>query len=1007
LTQVSAISSARRRSSGGAIRISATELPNQRVYQRVGATATVSLSGTFTGAASAVSVRVINAATSAEVQAWTQVANPSLSDFTSDFSTEFGAGGSAGSWTGTLSIPQGGWYKLQYRLADQPTAILTATNVIGVGDIWMLAGESQQSRMSTLASAAPTPDDRTVYFNSGTTWDLPGVVAGTGGNGVIRFLNVMRAATTVPQACIQVAVAGTSISDWEVGDPAYVTAASRLQAVGTIAGFLWNQGGTGTGTITRTDYKSRLTALITEIKTQGTIQRVGILPLMPRADAAQTDLAVQETRRAHYEYLGENPTAINLGWAPSVPLSDDTLQTAPGSEELAYRYAHALLYAMGTETVQPLGPTITAASRSGTTITLTVQHKSGGSLKINSGTQATGFQIFPRNATHTDASALAISSIALAASTITITLASDPGQALDIYYQYGRFDATSPIFDNTTFSGVTTGNALQPLMAPVQTAVEAGTFTRPALQFDGTTGYARYPYSGALNWPDADWTTGVWVRIDNPAGAGSQFVISTGSYTTANTFNFIIYETSHSTKPSVAELSLRGTGATSIQITGDTTPVLTHTGWRLWIFERIKATETLNIYYAPPNGTRTLYKSGSVSGLGAIIPNLTTGGSPAALATRAPPASASAQWMVGSLWNVWNLRALLTSAEMTQLAAGADIITGLGKNPNLHTKLNTLTSPIANSGTDAANATLTGGIALTEGPAFLAGGTVVVPVPAEVSVPTADSNSWYVSTTGNDTTGTGTEASPYLTVSKGIQQAAAHATRKTVILRGGTYRFSSHIYLDSTCANLIIAGYPGETAIISGGELLTGFASEGGGLYSKATTATSLDLFIGEVRQRCAQSGNIDPSSPFGTGWLLADAASTPSTTAFRYRAGEVPSGLMQTGLMVQVPGGYPVGGSTVGSANVLKPVSAINDTTRTITISGSAPENIATNAIFRLINHPSLIKNDGEFAWRQSDGKLVVRPKSSGFESLGVVVPRAATPRTTARHSICTARPV
>jgi hypothetical protein len=225
---------ARRRQTAAIVRVAAAELPANRVYQRSSGVSLVPLSGTYTGAASAVSARVIDAVTSVEAKTWTTVA----------------AAPTGNTWSGTLSVPQGGWYRIQYRLAAETTAIYTAVNQFGVGDIWMFAGQSQQARMSTLSSFPPTPDTRTVYFISGTTWTVPGVTAGTNGNGAITFLNRMRATTTVPQACIQVSVEGTAISDWEVSDAAYTTAISRLTSVGEIAGVLWHQGTSDVGVTT-------------------------------------------------------------------------------------------------------------------------------------------------------------------------------------------------------------------------------------------------------------------------------------------------------------------------------------------------------------------------------------------------------------------------------------------------------------------------------------------------------------------------------------------------------------------------------------------------------------------------------------------------------------------------------------------------------------------------------------------------------------------------------------
>ncbi len=719
MTIGSVVASARRKASGGAVRVAAAEIPSRRVFQRASGTASVPLSGTISGQLSAVSARIINAATSVEVVAWTQVYNPSVStgDFSFEFSSDFAGGvDPAGSWSGTLTVPQGGWYKAQYRLAADPSAVFTGVNVFGVGDVWMFAGQSQQARMSTLVNAAPAPDDLTAYFTGGTAWSLPGAVAGTGGNGGIRFLNVMRSQTGVPQAILQVSVEGTAITDWEPADTAYTTAISRLTQLDRIAGVLWHQGGTGIGTVTRADYKTRLAAIRAGFEAAATVQRFAVFPLMHRTNAADTDFFTNETRRAHYEYLAENPGTVNLGWYPAVPMADDVHQTAAGSEDIAYAYAHALLFALGVVPTNNLGPVITGASRSGTAVTLTVQHRAGTTLKTNTGLEATGFQVFPRATAHNDGSALPISSVTLNASTIVLTLATNPATAVDVYYEYGRFDNSSPVFDDVAVLGRTTGNALQPLLDPVQSPIEAGEILNPALKLDNSTGHARYPLTSGWNLPDTDWTVGVWARVDNPAGTTSQYLVSTGAYQASQSFNMFLYEANvtGTAKPGAMEVALRGAGATAFSIVGAASSAFLDTSWRLFVVERVKASELINIYSATPGSTASLYFTGSVSGVGAITPTTA-----AAVGTRAPPLSTSERWLAGAIHSVFKLTGRLTVAEMTRLARGDDLVTDLGRSPDVYTKFNSLSTPVSNLGSATnADASLLGGITLTPGPQF-------------------------------------------------------------------------------------------------------------------------------------------------------------------------------------------------------------------------------------------------------------------------------------------------
>lgn len=688
--------------------VNLNQLQDRRVYQRSGSSFTLPLSGTYTGASTAIQARIINDADGTQVVGWTTVS----------------ASPTGGTWSGSISVPQGGWYKVQVRRGTAGAA-KTGTTKFSVGDVWLFAGQSQQARMSTLSASPPTPDPLTVYRNSNGLWQAPGEFTGTNGNGGIQFLNLMRQYTGVPQAMAQTSVEGTAITDWESSDSAFVNAKNRLQAIGSIRGILWHQGGTGINdtALTKADYKTRLAAIRTGFAGVGSFSLFGVFPLMHRTDPTNSDAATQATRQAHYEYIAENPSTVNLGWTPDVPMADDVHQTAAGSEVIAYAYAHSLLYSMGVVAQPNLGPRITGATRSGATVTLSVTHNGGTSLKVNGAGQPTGFQVFSRGQVHSDGAALAISNVTLAASAITITLAANPGTAVDVYYQWGRFDNANPVFDDSVALGRTVGNALQPLMTPVQSPVESQALVNPALKLSGFDAWVRYTDQARWTFPDADWTVALSVSIASTAANGSQpqsYLFSTGGQGSSNTVNFLMYENTGATHSNKLEFTARGAGATAFvarPATADLNAVTSN--WRWWVIEFVKATETINVYHIPINGTRTLYASVSAPGLGAI--DSSTG---AAIGSRAPPAVNSGLYINAAFRDFIKIDGLLTALEMEQLAKGKNIRTDLGKTTQIHTILNTTTSPIADSAGISAPATLSSnaqdppGHTLIEGPSY-------------------------------------------------------------------------------------------------------------------------------------------------------------------------------------------------------------------------------------------------------------------------------------------------
>ncbi len=108
----------------------------------------------------------------------------------------------------------------------------------------------------------------------------------------------------------------------------------------------------------------------------------------------------------------------------------------------------------------------------------------------------------------------------------------------------------------------------------------------------------------------------------------------------------------------------------------------------------------------------------------------------------------------------------------------------------------------------------------------------------------------YVSPRGNDATGDGTEARPFLTLKKAITAAVAGGT---VVMRGGTYRAAE---IDVNKRGLVIQPYPNEKVWFKGSRVVTGWVQEDG-LWVK----TGGTVYIPTKSEAgCAQC--IDPRFP-------------------------------------------------------------------------------------------------------------------------------------------------
>lgn len=171
---------------------------NERIFQRIGTSSPVALSGTCTGEAPvSLQYRLMSRDGLTEIKTW------------ADIGATFPAGGS---WAATPAIPQGAQkYRIQVRsLRSNGTTIATsdlAANAFGVGDLIGMIGSSSANSWS-YSSSTGTFDDARASMYSGGAWNV----------GSRTYASVM--ATYIAQqlgvviGTIAAGVGGTSIVDW-------------------------------------------------------------------------------------------------------------------------------------------------------------------------------------------------------------------------------------------------------------------------------------------------------------------------------------------------------------------------------------------------------------------------------------------------------------------------------------------------------------------------------------------------------------------------------------------------------------------------------------------------------------------------------------------------------------------------------------------------------------------------------------------------------------------------
>ena len=256
---------------------------------------------------------------------------------------------------------------------------------------------------------------------------------------------------------------------------------------------------------------------------------------------------------------------------------------------------------------------------------------------------------------------------------------------------------------------------------------------------------------------------------------------------------------------------------------------------------------------------------------------------------------------------------------------------------------------------------------------------------------------FYVATNGNDSwsgrlaapNAEGTDG-PFATLERAQGAMRATGIRDTYV-RGGTYAMTRTVTLTGADNGVRIMAYPGETPVFSGGERVGGFTPIGGGLYAAATSATGLDLSIGGVRQKVAQTGDWNAGDP-RSGWSILEAASGgASRTSLRVGGGDwamaaVLAAGVQPGTMVQTFDTERLSDNIVGIAST-------DAGSGTITFTQAAKYALRSGGTYRLLNDDAFIRDAGEFAWQAETGRLVVKPQDPGaLLAQGAVVARLGT---------------
>jgi hypothetical protein len=150
-------------------------------------------------------------------------------------------------WRAAAEVPAGGWYKLEVRArrGDQ-IAATTAVEPVGVGEIFLIAGQSYATGANDELTKVTDPTGRIAAYDSiKKTWRVandPQPNVGDGGTIWPPMADQLLPLLRVPIGLVNVAVGGTASRQWLPGESLYENLAAAGNATGRFRAVLWQQG---------------------------------------------------------------------------------------------------------------------------------------------------------------------------------------------------------------------------------------------------------------------------------------------------------------------------------------------------------------------------------------------------------------------------------------------------------------------------------------------------------------------------------------------------------------------------------------------------------------------------------------------------------------------------------------------------------------------------------------------------------------------------------------------
>lgn len=439
--------------------IKVTDFGDHQVIQRDPGTerADVSFSGTAFAAAAKVEVRVLNFETGADVVGWTAVAQNVAEE---------------SPWSGILSVPQGGWYKLEARALDGDGKVLGSAEGAhkwGVGINILCIGQSN------MVGQGGTPytvaNDLVANYTRAGNWaHMVDPYDGAGGSLVPAMGNHLVETLGIPVGFIPAADSGSGLhapnpytnpphaatrywmyyttpSDTST---LYGKAVTRAKAAGGVELAVWNQGETdGSILVAKEVYESDMKTLLSRLRTDLDNETLPIFlcQIGTHDTNISNDAAYTAIRSAQHD-LDDGVNFFLAATEMEFARKDTAHYTQPGLNEIGRRVANSVLYHFGKASYYR-GPYISSADYADAdrkVIDVKITHRGGDDISTTG--EITGFSVLDGVK-----EAVITSAVRQGPDTVRLTLAEPIAGGGRLRYLYGLNPPHSNIVkDNTAMA---------------------------------------------------------------------------------------------------------------------------------------------------------------------------------------------------------------------------------------------------------------------------------------------------------------------------------------------------------------------------------------------------------------------------------------------------------------------------------------------------------------------------------------------------------------------------